>query len=234
MISLFKFIDTDFILAIDLKKGRVVKAFAGFRLNYKPLKIGKLDFSDPYNFIELVLKYFRLTKIYIADLDAIQSFGSNFDLLCKLLKSFPNIDFLIDCGFDYPLTVNNFVKKLDKRKIKNFSVVLGTEKLKKYNLRCFKQKVKVHFSLDILNNSDRWVDTFKKSRFKADIILMFLRNVGGRGVRIKNVRAIKKRLPGFNLIYAGGVKYLRDIKALKNVGVESVIVSTLVHKHLGR
>ena len=74
MISLFKFIDTDFILAIDLKKGRVVKAFAGFRLNYKPLKIGKLDFSDPYNFIELVLKYFRLTKIYIADLDAIQSF----------------------------------------------------------------------------------------------------------------------------------------------------------------
>ena len=88
--------------------------------------------------------------------------------------------------------------------------------------------------MDILNNSDRWVDTFKKSRFKADIILMFLRNVGGRGVRIKNVRAIKKRLPGFNLIYAGGVKYLRDIKALQNVGVESVIVSTLVHKHLGR
>ena len=118
MISLFKFIDTDFILAIDLKKGRVVKAFAGFRLNYKPLKIGKLDFSDPYNFIELVLKYFRLTKIYIADLDAIQSFGSNFDLLCKLLKNFPNIDFLIDCGFDYPLTVNNFVKKLDKKKLK--------------------------------------------------------------------------------------------------------------------
>ena len=133
----------------------------------------------------MVLKYFRLTKIYIADLDAIQSFGSNFDLLCKLLKNFPNIDFLIDCGFDYPLTVNNFVKKLDKRKIKNFSVVLGTEKLKKYNLRCFKQKVKVHFSLDILNNSDRWVDTFKKSRFKADIILMFLRNVGGREFVLK-------------------------------------------------
>ena len=234
MISSFKFIDTDFILAIDLKKGRVVKAFAGFRLNYKPLKIGELDFSDPYNFIELVLKYFRLTKIYIADLDAIQSFGSNFDLLCKLLKSFPKIDFLIDYGFDYPVTVNNFVQKLDKKKIKNFSIVLGTEKLKKYNLRCFKQKVKIHFSLDILNDSDQWVDTFKKSRFKADIILMFLRNVGGRGVRIKSVRAIKKRLPGFNLLYAGGVKYFRDIKSLKNVGVESVIVSTLVHKHLGR
>ena len=62
---------------------------------------------------------------------------------------------------------------------------------------------------------------------------MFLRNVGGRGIRIKNVRAIKKRLPGFKLLYAGGVKYFRDIKTLKNVGVESVIVSTLVHKYLG-
>ena len=73
------------------------------------------------------------------------------------------------------MTVNNFVKKLDKKKIKNFSVVLGTEKLKKYNLRCFKQKVKIHFSLDILNNSDRWVDTFKKSRFKESLVIIFFR-----------------------------------------------------------
>ena len=77
------------------------------------------------------------------------------------------------------------------------------------------------------------MDAFKNSRFKADIILMFLRNVGGRGICLKNVKAIKKRLPGFNFIYAGGVKYFRDIKTLKNAGVESVIVSTLVHKHLG-
>ena len=30
------------ILAVDLKKGKVVRAFAGFRLNYKPLKSKKI------------------------------------------------------------------------------------------------------------------------------------------------------------------------------------------------
>ena len=39
MISSLKIINIEIILAIDLKKGKVVRAFAGFRLNYKPLKI---------------------------------------------------------------------------------------------------------------------------------------------------------------------------------------------------
>ena len=62
---------------------------------------------------------------------------------------------------------------------------------------------------------------------------MFLRNVGGRGIRFNEVKRIIKDLPKFNFHYAGGVRYLRDLRVLKNVGVESAIVSTLVHKHLG-
>jgi phosphoribosylformimino-5-aminoimidazole carboxamide ribonucleotide (ProFAR) isomerase len=61
---------------------------------------------------------------------------------------------------------------------------------------------------------------------------IFLRNVGGRGIRFDEVKRIIKGLPNFNFHYAGGVKNFRDLKLLKNVGVESVIVSTLVHKHL--
>ena len=62
---------------------------------------------------------------------------------------------------------------------------------------------------------------------------MFLRNVGGRGIRFNEVKRIIKGLPDLNFHYAGGVRYSRDLRLLKNVGVESVIVSTLVHKHLG-
>ena len=61
---------------------------------------------------------------------------------------------------------------------------------------------------------------------------MFLRNVGGRGIRFNEVKRIIKGLPNFNFHYAGGVRYFRDLRGLKNVGVESAIVSTLVHKHL--
>ena len=233
MISSLKTINIDIILAIDLKKGRVVRAFAGFRLNYKPLKIGNLDLSDPITLIKKTLEKFKLSKVYIADLDAINNLDANNLLIFKILKKFPKIDFLIDSGFDYPISIYNFKKKLKKEKISNFCIVLGTEKIKKYNLRVFGYNNRIYVSLDILNENDKSTDFLKKSKFKPDIILMFLRNVGGRGIRFNEVKKIIKGLPNFNIHYAGGVRYFRDLRLLKNVGVESAIVSTLVHKHLG-
>ena len=233
MISSLKAINIEIILAIDLKKGKVVRAFAGFRLNYKPLKIGNLDLSDPITLIQKTLKKFNLNKVYIADLDAIKNLNANNLLILKILKKFPKIDFLIDSGFYYPISIYNFKKKLKKKKISNFYIVLGTEKLKKYNLRVFGYKNRIYISLDILNENDKSTEFLKKSKFRLDVILMFLRNVGGRGIRFNEVKRIIKGLPDYNFHYAGGVRYFRDLRLLKNVGVESAIVSTLVHKHLG-
>ena len=233
MISSLKTINIETILAIDLKKGKVVRAFAGFRLNYKPLKIGNLDLSDPITLIQKTLERFKLKKVYIADLDAIKNLNSNYLLIIKILKKFPKINFLIDSGFDYPISIYNFKKKLKKEKISNFFVVLGTEKMKKYNLRVFGYKNRIYISLDILNENDKSTEFLKKSKFRLDVILMFLRNVGGRGIRFNEVKRIIKGLPDLNFHYAGGVRYSRDLRLLKNVGVESAIVSTLVHKHLG-
>ena len=39
------------ILAIDLMDGKVVKAFAGLRFNYKPFIFKNKDFSDPFKLI---------------------------------------------------------------------------------------------------------------------------------------------------------------------------------------
>ena len=116
MISSLKTINIDIILAIDLKKGKVVRAFAGFRLNYKPLKIGNLDLSNPITLIKKTLEKFKLSKVYIADLDAINNLDTNNLLIIKILKKFPKIDFLIDSGFDYPISIYNFKKKIKKRK----------------------------------------------------------------------------------------------------------------------
>jgi len=84
MISSLKTINIDIILAIDLKKGKVVRAFAGFRLNYKPLKIGNLDLSNPITLIQKTLEKFRLNKVYIADLDAINNLDANDLLIFKI------------------------------------------------------------------------------------------------------------------------------------------------------
>ena len=122
MISSLKTINIEIILAIDLKKGSVVKAFAGFRLNYNPLKIGNFDLSDPIILIQKTLEKFKLNKIYIADLDAINNLNTNNLLIFKILKKFPDIDFLIDAGFDYPSSINNFKQTLKKKKIVTLSL----------------------------------------------------------------------------------------------------------------
>ena len=76
------------ILAVDLMKGKVVRAFAGFRQNYKPIKSFKGNLDNPCNFIKKVLNYFPLSKIYIADLDSIQNSGSNFSIISKVTVRF--------------------------------------------------------------------------------------------------------------------------------------------------
>ena len=65
------------ILAIDLKNGKVVKAFAGLRLNYKPLVLNLMDYSNPLKLIKKVSEELFIFNIYIADLDAIQNIGNN-------------------------------------------------------------------------------------------------------------------------------------------------------------
>ena len=144
----------EIILAVDLKKGKVVRAFAGFRQNYKPIKSSKENLQNPYNFIKKVLNNFQLNKVYIADLDSIQNSGSNFDLISELLTKFQNLTFLIDSGFDYPFSVEVFSKKLKKREIQNFLPVIGTEKLKNYNFQSFKFLKDCYFSLDF-NGSEK-------------------------------------------------------------------------------
>tara|TARA_B100000579_G_scaffold391424_1_gene366646 strand:+ start:458 stop:802 length:345 start_codon:yes stop_codon:yes gene_type:complete len=105
------------ILAVDLKKGKVVKAFAGFRLNYKPLIIDNIDFSDPCKLINFAVKEINLRTVYLADLDSINNLLPNIDTIEKILKKFPQINFLIDCGFNYPASINKFYSIFEKKKL---------------------------------------------------------------------------------------------------------------------
>ena len=222
----------EIILAVDLKKGKVVRAFAGFRQNYKPIKSSKENLQNPYNFIKKVLNNFQLNKVYIADLDSIQNSGSNFDLISELLTKFQNLTFLIDSGFDYPFSVEVFSKKLKKREIQNFLPVIGTEKLKNYNFQSFKFLKDCYFSLDFNGSEKKWIRKIKKYKLKLNLILMFVRNTGGRGVRLKELKFISRKLNKNNIFYAGGVRYWNQLNLLRIQGVKGALISTLIIKEI--
>ena len=55
----------DIISAIDLKHGKIVKAFAGFRINYKPLIINKKDYSDPYLYVKAIIEKLNYKYMFL-------------------------------------------------------------------------------------------------------------------------------------------------------------------------
>ena len=180
-----------------------------------------------------MLTHFPLSKIYIADLDSIQNSGSNFDIITKLLIKFRDLTFLIDSGFDYPSSVKIFIKELKKKKINNFFPVVGTENLKNYNFQSFKYQNECYFSLDFNGSEKKWIKKIKKNKFKINLILMFVKNTGGRGVRLKELKSVSRKLGFNNIFYAGGVKYWNQLNVLRIIGVKGALISTLIIKILG-
>ena len=58
---------------------------------------------------------------------------------------------------------------------------------------------------------------------------MFVKNTGGRGVRLKELKSVSRKL-GFNNIFYAGVKYWNQLNVLRIIGVKGALISTLIIK----
>ncbi len=222
------------ILAVDIVNGKVVKAFAGLRMNYKPLFIQKEDFSDPIKLIKTLQEKIELKKIYIADLDAIRKIGDNNMIIEKILKIFSDLLFLIDAGFDYPRNVYNYHIRKIQIKLYNYKLVLGTETIKNFNLKSFQYFKKFELSIDFNGSESYWLKRIMKKKTRMDVTLMFLKKVGGRGLNMKVINSLYKDLSHHNLSIAGGIRTNQQVKQLFRLGFSNVLSSTLLHKKLSR
>ncbi len=222
------------ILAIDILNGKVVKAFAGLRINYKPLFLKNEDFSNPIKLIIKIRKKVNLMKVYIADLNSISKNGSNEKLIDTILTKFPDLMFLIDAGFDYPISVYNYHSQKIANKISNYKIVLGTETLKNFNLKSFNILGEFELSLDFNGNQRKWLKKIKKERIPTNVILMFLDRVGGRGLDLPLIKSLYKYLVFKKITVAGGVRTKGEVAQLSRIGVQNVLSSTLLHKSLSR
>ena len=136
------------IPAIDIKKGKIVKAFAGYRINYKPLIINKKNFSDTKVLISILLNSYSFNLIYMADIDSISGNRVNWKIIKDLLNFFPKIMFWLDLGFNSPRIIREFSSFLSMN-VRNWRPIVGTESLKsnKINLGIFSEFNPI-FSID--------------------------------------------------------------------------------------
>lgn len=218
------------IPVLDLKNGTAVSGKSGERETYKPLKTIFHNSSSPLK-ITNALSDAGASRIYIADLDAIECKGSNFQIVKDINQ---HISVMLDCGASNIEDVEKALEAADK-------VIVATETLK--NIEDLTQifnrfpKDKIIISIDIKNgkiyskylkiNSDELIEKINELN-PLEVILLDISKVGSEsGFDEELMRKFDQ--VGKSLIIGGGITE-RDIIQLENAGLNKFLVGTALHK----
>ena len=206
------------IPAIDIKKGKVVKAIQGNRTSYNPIDLVTSYSSNPITFIKTLIITFKPSTIYIADLDLIDGDGNNIDIICKIAHMYRNKIFWVDVGAKK-------IKRLNKR---NITPILCSESCEDIKVINYVYKDYIH-SYDYRN---RFLGThyFKKlnSSYKKKIIFMNISDVGNKkGPDFSYLRGMFKHSDAEYYV-GGGVKSILDLHKLSKMNISGAIVSSIL------
>jgi phosphoribosylformimino-5-aminoimidazole carboxamide ribotide isomerase len=218
------------IPVLDLKNGTAVSGKSGEREMYKPLKTIFHNSSSPLK-ITNALSDAGASRIYIADLDAIECKGSNFQIVKDINQ---HISVMLDCGASNIEDVEKALEAADK-------VIVATETLK--NIEDLTQifnrfpKDKIIISIDIKNgkiyskylkiNSDELIEKINELN-PLEVILLDISKVGSEsGFDEELLRKFDQ--VGESLIIGGGITE-RDIIQLEKAGLNKFLVGTALHK----
>lgn len=217
------------IPVLDIKNGVAVSGKSGKRKSYKPLKTIFHESSNPYK-IAKALRSVGASRIYIADLDAIEKIGSNFDVIKKINKIIP---VMLDSG------VNNTQMAMEALKIAD-KIIVATETLKDIEdlngILNTMDKEKIIISVDIKDGEI--FGKYAKFDFESfiqkiielkpdEIIILDISRVGTeKGVDLKLMKKFKG--VGTSVIVGGGVTE-SDIDILHKLGINKFLVGSALH-----
>ncbi len=217
------------IPVIDIKKGEAVSGKSGNRETYTPLKTVFTNSSDPI-IIANELKKFGFSRIYIADLDAIEGNNSNLKIAGQINKIIP---VMIDSGIKNLSGVQNVLDKVDK-------VIIATETIENFDdielIFSSFPKQNLVLSVDIkdgnvLGNHIKadFEDVLKKIEEinPFEVILLDISRVGTEnGVDHELIKSFIGL--DTDLILGGGIT-LKDITDLQSLGLKYFLVGTALH-----
>ena len=100
---------------------RAARANLGRRHDYHPLSSPLCEHGEVLPLVEQLITRFGFTRLYLADLDAVQRQGDRFPLLEAIAERYPKLGLWIDAGFTGPTAVAVPGERL------SFRPVIGTE-----------------------------------------------------------------------------------------------------------
>ncbi len=217
------------IPVIDLLNGAVVHAQQGQRQNYQPIKSLLTHSNKPLDIVAALLDVYPFSQLYIADLNAIQQSGDNFNVIRAIAQKFPQLKLWVDAGVhSAQLTAHSSMM--------HFSVILGSEnflELENFLVSKNQQKECFVLSLDFMPNGYQGpAELLESSQYwPQDVIVMSLQNVGAnQGANANLMQKILALASGKNLYAAGGIRHAEDLLALKRMGIHGALIATALHQ----
>jgi len=223
---------------LDLLNGIVVRGIAGRRSEYLPLQSSLTDSVEPLEVARTLRSRFGFSRLYVADLDAIQFQLPNRDIYRALIAD--GFRLRIDAG------IQTVEQSLQIRECGG-EPIIGLESCLSPTLLADISKANqgdITFSLDLLQgrpilapNATGWspdpAEIVQQAVLRGvrRIIVLDLADVGtSSGGRTDELcRQLLAEHLGLQLICGGGVRGIEDLYRLRKLGAKSVLVASALH-----
>jgi HisA/HisF family protein len=216
------------IPVIDLKGGVAVHAKGGKRADYRPLETPFGPANDPLAIARGLLDVTGSPTLYVADLDAIEGSGNNYETCRALADVLPTTTLWVDAGFS-DADECAFWLPLDA------TLVIGSETLASHD--AWKD---IHanlgdgalLSLDFDGATMRGPQTLlaEPALWPERLIVMSLDRVGaGEGPDLDRLKDVCAK-EGERAVYAaGGIRDSGDLAKVKEAGTRGALIATALH-----
>lgn len=227
----------DIIPVLDLQHGIVVRGVAGQRDRYQPNHSLWTSSTDPLETAVAIRDQFGLSRLYIADLDAILGRGTHLDDLRRLHTH--GFSLLLDAGIQQVEQARTYMDLGIEQ------IIVGLETLPDWStLELLLQLLtpsRLTFSLDLksgtplgpLGHRQQPLDVITQARNCGvrRFIVLDLASVGtGCGVpTLPLCRTIRERDPDAHLITGGGIRNATDVEDVRRAELDGVLVSSALH-----
>ncbi|WP_018263822.1 HisA/HisF-related TIM barrel protein [Methylobacterium sp. WSM2598] len=214
------------IPVLDLRRGQVVRARAGERHAYAPIRTPLSASADPGAVAAGLLAAWPARRLYVADLDAIME-GAPPDraALRAVAAAAPGVELWVDAGFAGEAAVAAFLEAGLGRP------VLGSESQGDPDLVRRLGDAAI-LSLDSRDGAPLGPAALHEdpSLWPSEIIVMALGRVGsGAGPDLAGIAAVRARAPAARLYAAGGLRGPEDLAGLRAAGAAGILVASALH-----
>ena len=225
------------IPVIDVLGGIAVHAIRGKRKEYQPLKSVLCASADPLN-VAASLRTFGFGKLYMADLDAIIGGHPDFSLFKRIVDK-TGLDMMVDAGITDLGTAEKILKNsvsqliIGTETLQSISFVaeavesFGSEKIA-VSLDLMGPRILSGFQLGKLADPMTFLREIEKVGVNQIIVLDLLKVGSSEGVNIDFLKEVIRKIKA-KVLVGGGVRDIKDLAELRDLGVFGVLMATSLH-----